>query len=227
MDYIRLIIIGIIPVIVLATFLYMKDKYDKEPIGLLLKVFLFGAIVIIPVIFIELLLSAFNIFPGLLGIAFESFIIAGLIEEFFKRLIVLKFAYKNVAFNEKLDGIIYCAFASLGFAAIENIMYIFGNYVTNPNIGLYRGLFSVPAHMLFAVTMGYYIGLAKYTDDAKKKKIYFRKSLLYPILLHGTFNFILSTNLSFLFIFIPFVLFMWYINIKKINKLQKISKNAQ
>lgn len=77
----------------------------------------------------------------------------------------MKLAYFHPAFNEKLDGIIYCTFSALGFATIENIMYVVSGYDADPYIGLYRGILSVPAHMLFAITMGYYLSLAKFSPD--------------------------------------------------------------
>ena len=206
MDFLRLVIIAVIPGIALSLALYLTDRYDREPVKLLLKLFLFGMISAIPTIIVERFLSTVNIFPGLLSIAWTTFIVAGFTEEFFKRTVVMRIAYYHNAFNEKLDGIIYCAFSALGFATIENIMYVVTGYDADPYIGWYRGLLSVPAHMLFAVTMGYYLSLARFSPDKQTCTHNFTLSLLVPILFHGNFNLILMAKIKFLMIlFIPFV----------------------
>ncbi|MBN2853306.1 MAG: PrsW family intramembrane metalloprotease [Clostridia bacterium] len=221
---VQLIITALIPVFLLLAFLYLTDRYDKEPVKLLFKLFLYGFLSALPVILLENLFMRFNIFTGIVAVIFETFFIAGFIEESFKRKIVLKVAYNHVAFDEKLDGIIYCAFASLGFAAIENILYLIFQSATTTNLGVIRGLLSVPAHMLFAITMGYYLSMAKFTDNEKDKKKYLSKSIIYPVIIHGLFNFILMTNMSFLFIFLPYVIFLWVYNMKKLTRFYKLSK---
>jgi len=191
---------------------------------LLGKVFLFGMLSSIPILIIEMFLVRFNVFAGFLGILFQSFIIAGLTEEFMKRMVVMKIAYRHPAFNEKMDGIIYCAFAALGFAAVENIMYLTSYFQDTPSVAIYRAVFSVPGHMLFAITMGYYLALSKYAESPGLSKKYYKNSLLYPVLLHGTFNTILSLNLPILLVFVPFIIFLWVYNMKKLNKFYKESK---
>ncbi len=224
MGFIRIIFTAIVPIIIIAVIIYKIDRYDKEPIKLLLKIMLFGAIAVIPVIFIERLLQAIPI-GGIAGLAYKAFIVAGLTEEIFKRKVVTKFAYKHPAFNERLDGIIYCVFAALGFAALENILYVFSYQAVSPNIALYRGLLSVPAHTFFAVSMGYYLSLTKFSIDSYHAKKYYRKSLFVPVLLHGIYDFILFTATPFmLLIFVPFIIFMWINGIKKLKKFAKLSK---
>lgn len=221
----RLFIIAIIPGITLALAAYLTDRYDKEPIGLLMKVFALGCLSVIPVYIVESILSYFNIFGGLLGIAYQAFIVAGLTEEFFKREVVLRTAYRSPEFNEKLDGIVYASFSALGFATIENIIYVVFRYSFNPHIGLYRGVFSVPAHMLFAVTMGYYLSLSKFAQKNVTYRYYLKRSWFAPAILHGTFNFILMSNSpSYMVIFLPFVAYLWIINLRKLNKFYSESK---
>jgi len=216
--------LALIPVIVLIIFLLAVDRHDREPIRLLSKVFLFGALSSIPILVIEMILVRFNIFVGLLGILFQAFIVAGLTEEFIKRMVVMRIAFRHPAFNEKMDGIIYSAFAALGFAAVENVMYLFSYFQETPSVAFYRAIFSVPGHMLFAVTMGYYLALSKYAQSPGMSRKYYSRSLLYPVLLHGTFNTILSLNLPILLVFVPFIIFLWVFNMKKLNKFYKESK---
>ncbi|WIF95170.1 PrsW family intramembrane metalloprotease [Caminicella sporogenes] len=221
----RLFIIAVTPGIALALSVYFTDRYDKEPLSLLLKVFILGALSVIPVAIVENFLVSLNIFTGYIGAAYTAFVVAGLTEEFFKRGVVLQVAFKHEAFDEKLDGIVYAIFSALGFATVENIMYVVFRFTTNPHIGLYRGVFSVPAHMLFAVTMGYYLSLAKFATESKMRKKYLKKSLFIPMVLHGIFNFILMVNISFVFvIFIPYVIYLWIVNLRKLNEYYTESK---
>lgn len=221
-----MVIIAVIPGIALALGLYLTDRYDREPVKLLVKLFLFGVASAIPTGIVEKLLSGMSFFSSrLLSAAWTAFIVAGLTEEYFKRVVVMILAYRHRAFNEKLDGIIYCAFTSLGFATIENILYVVTGYDADPYIWLYRGVLSVPAHMLFAVTMGYYLSLARFAPDQRTQRAYYNRSLLEPVLYHGTFNFILMAGVSYLLIlFIPFVIFMWIVSLKKLNRFYRESK---
>ncbi|SET33152.1 Membrane proteinase PrsW, cleaves anti-sigma factor RsiW, M82 family [Natronincola peptidivorans] len=223
---IRLFVIAVIPSIAIATAIYLTDRYDREPLHLLAKVFLLGALSVIPVLIVQRLLLRLNIFTGLLAAAFTAFIIAGVTEEYFKRAVVLYSAYNSRHFNEKLDGIVYCAFSALGFATVENIMYVVFRFSSNYYVGIMRGILSVPAHILFAVTMGYYLSLAKFSEDPAEKRRYFSRSLLVPAIFHGLFNFILMAGIPLLMLlFIPYVIYLWRVNLIRLNKYTKYSRD--
>lgn len=221
-----LFLVAVSPGIAFALGIYLTDRYDREPVHLLLKVFIFGALMVIPAAAVELILTELNIFTGYFNAAYGAFIIAGMTEEYFKRWVVLKFAFNHKEFNERLDGIVYAAFSALGFATIENILYVVFRFGNDAFIGISRAALSVPGHMLFGITMGYYLSLAKYSDSHADKKKFMRKSLYMPIILHGTFNFILtSQNEWLLALFIPFVLYLWIINLHKLRKYWIHSKD--
>ena len=122
--------LAVLPVIVLAIFVYKKDQYNKEPFLLLCKAFFFGVLSVIPASLIESVVSPlYSIMGGtdlpvfFQGI-FTGFVVAGCTEEICK-LIFLKWAvWKSPHFDEYFDGIVYATFVSLGFAGIENIMYV-------------------------------------------------------------------------------------------------------
>ena len=219
------IAVGLAPTVAIAIFIYQKDRYDREPVSLLLKLFVFGALTVIPVYFIEKFLSYFNIFTGALGVAYTAFIVAGLTEKYFKKLVVTTFACKNKSYNEKLDGIIYSVFSALGFATVENLMYIFigqSNYIY---VGVTRGLLAVPAHTLFGVTMGYYLSLSKFSKNDAESIVYYRRSLYIPVMLHGIYDFILMINLEGLMVvFLAFVFYLWKSNLSKLNEYVNESK---
>ncbi|SJZ42689.1 PrsW family intramembrane metalloprotease [Garciella nitratireducens] len=216
--HISLYLVAILPTIIIAWIIYFHDRYEKEPIGLVLKTFVLGGIIILPTLVIENLFLCMQSFLRIGETFYISFIVSGFTEEFLKRQVVLRVVYKSREFNEKFDGIAYCVYAALGFATIENIMYITNQHALQPLIGIYRGIFSVPAHCLFAITMGYYLSLAKFSKNTFKKNKYLNKSLWVPVIFHGIFNFILLSNIPYLMmLFVPFVIYLWLINIKRLR----------
>lgn len=224
----RLFIIAVTPVLIFLFAIYLTDRSDREPTKLLVLTFIFGALSVIPSILVEELLIRFNVFSGVLQAAYNAFIVAALTEEFFKRLVVLKLPFRTSYFNEKLDGIVYCVFASLGFAMVENIIYVVFTYTNNPFIGLYRGVFSVPAHGVFGITMGYYLSLSRFDTDKKRKAANLRKSFTVPLLLHGVFDFILMADIPELtMLFVPYVIFLWWVNQRKLSRFVFDSRSSR
>jgi RsiW-degrading membrane proteinase PrsW (M82 family) len=218
--------LAIAPGVALVFFIVMLDRYDKEPRGLLIKIFLLGMISILPTIIVELIGQSLNLFSGTIGLLVEAFIIIGLSEEFFKRAVVMRFAFSHPAFNERLDGIVYCCMAALGFATLENVFYVMSYYTAYPDIWITRAFLSVPIHMLLGITMGYYLSLAKFCNNPGKCAAYFRKSLLIPALLHGAFDFIVATDMPLLsLLLIPFVVYFWITSMIKLRRYYKESKD--
>lgn len=213
-------LIAIAPVLAFLTFIYFRDKYEKEPLGMILRGFIFGAVIIIPVAFIEgVLIKAGTSLPTIQKAAWDGFIVAGFTEELFKFLIVLLLFFRNRNFNERFDGIVYAVSVSLGFAGIENVMYVFQHGVVT---GALRAVTAVPAHMIMGIVMGFYLGLARFIP-AKRTK-YLILSLLMPILVHGFYDFVLmSKHPLLLTIFIPLMGFYWWIALREINKHQQDS----
>jgi protease PrsW len=218
----KMVIVAIAPSIALLIFIYQKDRYDREPSRLLFKLFTYGILCTIPVYFIELLLSNYNTTSTF----YHAFVIAGFVEELFKFLIVLSAAFNVSQYNEKLDGIVYCVFVSMGFATAENILYVLNRQPDYLYTGISRGIFAVPAHALFAISMGYYLSLAKFSRGTTKLNIYLFKALTIPIILHGIYDYILISKMfGFLIIFILFVIYLWRVNLKKLDMYVRESKN--
>ena len=192
----NLLILAIAPSIVLFLIFYLRDKYDREPLGLLLKTFLIGAAVIVPVAYVEgELFREFGIdimgYNGWVTSLFSMLFLVALVEELAKFLIVKWYAWNKPAFNEPYDGIMYTVMASLGFATVENLFYVFQWGIT---VAWLRAFLTVPIHALTAVIMGYYIGLAKYTKDKKKARKHLATGLGLAIVFHGVFNFFVSSE---------------------------------
>ncbi|MCD4793873.1 MAG: PrsW family intramembrane metalloprotease [Bacteroidales bacterium] len=218
--------VSLAPIVLILLYLYKRDKYEKEPKKLLAKVLIFGALTVIPIFFIETWLSGywenkFN-FPAnkLLTAAYDSFIVAAFTEELFKYLVFIIFIWSNKNFNEKFDGIIYATFISLGFAAVENIIYVFNSGI---GTGLIRAFTAVPAHAIFGITMGYFLAWAKFNPS--KRFIYIVLSIAVPIALHGFYDFILmSQHTTLLLLFIPYLIFMVIIGLRQMKHLSGISR---
>ncbi len=208
------------PVFIILFYIYFRDKYEKEPIGLLVKAVIAGMLVVIPVLFVGKILI--NIMPAMGKIgdaAYHAFVVAGTTEEVFKFLILYLLVWKSPSFNEKFDGIVYAVFVSLGFAAVENVLYVMEGGLQTAMI---RAITAVPAHALFGVTMGYYLGIAHMYDELRKT--YLRKAILIPILLHGVYDFILMVEIDWLLLlFVPYVIGLYVLGMKKIKVLSDTS----
>lgn len=187
-----LIISAIAPVFLVIIYIYIKDKFEKESKKLLFINFLLGAIVSILIstllyLIYELLLPKAAEFR-ILDQFIKAFFVVALIEEFSKYVIVRYYAQPKKDFNEPFDGIIYAVMVSMGFAAVENILYVFrGGY----EVALLRAITAIPAHATFAILMGYFMGIAKFSKHRTKWNLI---GLSLAILFHGTYDFFLFIN---------------------------------
>ena len=179
-----LIFVAVIPAIILCSYVYIKDRVEKEPFSLLLKLFFFGALCCFPAMVLELIFEiilrlffAENIlnlidlsdssnynFACYLYIVLHNLFVVAIVEEGCKFFVLYKFTKKSKEFDSMFDGIIYAVFVSLGFAALENIFYVIENGIT---VGILRAVLSVPGHMFFAVMMGYFYSRCHIKDKAK------------------------------------------------------------
>ena len=222
----NLLILAIYPSIAFILWVYLKDRYDKEPIKLLGKFFVLGAFISVIGIICEDFLININKYSGNYYIIYSSFIVAGFTEEGLKAIVLISNVIKEKSFNEKLDGIIYSVFLSLGFATVENIIYLYFEDVSNVfRVSLIRGIISVPAHMMFAITMGYYISKYKFSNSKLKRREYIILSILVPILLHGIFDLLLIVKFKLSkVLFIIYLILLWKINLDKLDEYTNISR---
>ncbi len=236
-----LIVLAVLPVILLALYVYKKDKFGKEPLWMLIKAFFFGCLSVLPAIFIEKGLTSLyyliggGVFPGFIDGAYNGYIVAGCSEEFCKLTLLALAVWKSREFDEYFDGIVYAAFVSLGFAGLENFVYVFGQESFGESLltGGMRAILSVPAHFLFGVAMGYYFALAKFQPHRRRHNL--TMAFVVPMLLHGTFDALLmipeasGENQSILAgicfpIFIYFDVLLWKNGKRKLEYTQKLSE---
>lgn len=217
-----LLLIAFAPVLIILFYIYFRDKYEHEPIRMLLKALLAGGLITIPVIFAELGLETLgsNIRDGATSPLWTAFIVAGATEEIFKFLALFIMIWANRNFNEKFDGIVYAVFISLGFALVENVVYVIQGGL---NVALIRALTAVPAHALFGVVMGYYFGIARFLEE--ERTVYIVRAILWPIILHGFYDYCLMSNKPvFMVIFIPFLIYLWITGFKKMKEISESSR---
>lgn len=223
-----LLFIAILPIYLIGHWIYHKDT-RKEPTSLLKKLFIGGILSI----FLTLLLTQIlgSLFPFLktdietiitlntVQIFLFSFFGIAVIEEFSKWIITYKIGYHNQEFDEIMDMIVYATFVALGFACLENILYVLTSGIT---VGIIRALSAVPGHACDGIVMGYYLGLAKQQDlqgNTKKHKKYMFLSYLIPVILHGFYDFfIFSHHLIFGLCFFITTIFYCIHIVKKIAK---------
>lgn len=219
-----LIVLSLAPVIVLIVLFYWLDRFEPEPRKVVLKVFGFGVLSVIPAAILELLYT--ECFPGwknphdLAALFISIFISVGFVEEFFKFLIVYLGVYRSPEFDEPYDGITYAVAASLGFAALENILYVLKSGMT---VGILRAILSVPGHALFGVIMGYYMGKARFADKSSVS-LNLLTGLFAAAFAHTVFDFVLfSQNVLLVLTIFPITGALWIIAIILARKAQALS----
>ncbi len=248
---------AILPAVALGIYIFKKDRAEKEPIGLLVALLLLGCAICIPVVEVGGILNAvigaiFRLFAveadGQLLLSstmytiynvVDNFIGVALVEEGFKFLAMFLLTRNSKHFNSLFDGIVYAVFVSLGFAGLENILYVFQyGWMT----ALMRAVLSVPGHMFFGVLMGYYYSfwhmngkVAQLERNMKDAGLIDRsipecsgtpslvRSLVMPILAHGMYDFCCTMNSAvYTVAFYAFVAFLYYYCFKQIRKMSRI-----
>lgn len=196
---------AVAPGIALLTYFYLKDKYDAEPLHMVIKVFLLGFLIVLPVMIIQ---RGLSMWLGE-GPWVYSFAISAGVEESIKWFVLFHMIYNHTEFDEPYDGIVYAAAVSLGFATVENI--IFG-LASHASIGalLARALLPVSGHAMFGVMMGYYLGRAKFSAGWRSRR-FLLYSLSLPLFWHGVYDWILTNSTQYwIWFIIPLMAFLWY-----------------
>lgn len=203
---------AIAPGIALLAYFYLKDRYDYEPIHMVIRVFLLGFLIVFPIMIIQ---HGFVLWWGNNPYVY-SFLISSGVEEFVKWFVLYHMIYNHVEFDEHYDGILYAVAVSLGFATIENVMYAWLNQTSFSQM-LVRALLPVSGHALFGVIMGYYMGKAKFLGGRSRK--YLMYSIGLPLFWHGAYDLILMMSTRYwLWFIVPLMLFLWYYGMGKVRR---------
>ncbi|MBL8171597.1 MAG: PrsW family intramembrane metalloprotease [Acidobacteria bacterium] len=195
-------LLSLLPCVLWLWYFSSRSRYKRTAFGVLGKTFLLGALATIPTLFLNLFGQ--SIFIELFGRtqlshALVLFFVVGPVEELIKLLVVYLYVYRRPEFDEPLDGVVYSATAALGFAAIENVIYLAQN---DPMLVLLRGPLSNPGHALFSALWGLSLSRAKAAPNlASKRGPIILRGWLAAALVHSLFDLLLvaSSQLSILF----------------------------
>ncbi|UJF25683.1 glutamic-type intramembrane protease PrsW [Planococcus sp. 107-1] len=211
-----LLTVAIAPSLALFSYFYLRDQFSSEPSRLLLNCFIYGAVLTFPIMFIQYVFQTEGVFNHLFA---QNVLFASTVEEFFKWLVLIIAVYRHIDFEDPYDGILYGASVSLGFATVENVLYLLEFGLQTAFI---RAFLPVSSHALFGVVMGYYLGRAKFTNSNDGRKWLFW-SLLASLVLHILYNSILYSNTSWSYGVIPFMLFLWWFGLRKVKQAHQLS----
>ena len=251
--------LALLPAAVLMLYIYKMDRAEKEPAGLLTGLFFLGVLSVIPTVIFE------SLFGNALNTAFDvssetdlaymsvgalhlyqiinNFICIALIEEFFKWLFAFLPTRRNKNFNSLFDGVVYTVFVSLGFAAAENLLYVFEGGVTT---ALLRMVTAVPGHCFFGVIMGYFysrwaleyraagleshlraVGVIPPGPPAFRSARLLALSIIVPALAHGLYDFCATMGYwVYLIGFFVFLIFLYVVCFSGVHKLSKADNQS-
>ena len=233
-----MLLLAVVPVVVILIYVYFKDQVNREPFGLLLLSFVMGVLSCFPASLMESMLEVSSPSGILLAPLYTGFVEAGLCEELCKLAVLWIVTWRSRHFDEYFDGIVYAVYVSMGFACLENVLYVFSGTSFGESIqtAAMRAILSIPAHFLFAVAMGYYYSLARFTPRGRGSN--FLKAFAVPWLLHGTFDAILlgvqelsgngvgfqTVQIVLFCLFVWFDIRLWKTGMRRIQTLQELSR---
>jgi len=199
----RLVLLATAPALFWLWLFWRRDRWQREPKSLVLKVFALGAIAAAPAWLLEAYL------PGPGGPLFDNFVRVALVEEACKLLPML-LVYRRREFDEPMDGIVYMVAVALGFATVENVLYALHS---GEAVIWVRAFTSTLAHLGFSGLLGYAVGRAKFAEGAGTGTVL--GALAGVTLLHGGYDLLLhaggNASRIALAVLVPAVLLaLWY-----------------
>jgi len=189
--YLIYLFLALFPIALFFSVVYVSDIHEPEPLKYLIITFLLGVLITPAVLYIGDILKAYTgasvDSPPLLLFVYAMGIVA-CTEEGLKFLMLRLYSYPHDEFDEPYDGIMYAVSISLGFAAVENILYTFNQGV---HTAVWRMITAIPLHVICGVIMGYYAGKAKFTVSRMKATLLLAQGLVFAILFHGFYDYFL------------------------------------
>ena len=219
-------LLAILPSVVLIAYTYSRDTAEKEPLSLLFRLFRNGALTVISAIVLGAVLEAVFeevIEPDTLAwLVVDNFIMTALVEEGGKYFVLKRVTWRSPEFDYVFDGIVYAVVVSLGFATIENILYLLDGDLST---AIMRAVFSVPGHAIDGIYMGSFYGLAKRFDTTghpRKCRANLRHALWVPVLIHGFYDFCLSAEDAVLIgVFLVFEIVITILAFRRVRKFSR------
>jgi RsiW-degrading membrane proteinase PrsW (M82 family) len=220
------VIVAAAPSLFLLTFFYLKDRYEREPLQHILMAFGLGLYAMIAAHGIASTAETWVprewlIMGGEPAKLFDAFVLSGFVEEMAKWVVLVAAIYHWDEFDEPLDGVVYGVAVALGFATLENVLFV-------ARLGLrvawMRALFAVPAHALFGATMGYYAGRAKFDRGGKLWRD--RALCLFaPTVFHGSYDYALHRGMGArIWVLISLLsVGLWTFVLRRVHRAQRAS----
>lgn len=193
------VLVAAAPSLLLLAYFWLRDRFEREPLTHLLLAYLLGMYAMVAAH--GLATAAEGWFPpGWLATGGEparfvdAFVLSGFVEELAKWVILMAAVMHWRQCDEPLDGLVYGVALSLGFATLENFLYLTSRGL---EIAWQRAVFAVPAHALFGGAMGYYAGHAKFERRRRAVRAWdVALSLAFPVVFHGAYDFALMHGLG-------------------------------
>ncbi len=191
MNFWLILVSALAPVLVLTMYILSKDKKRPEPFKQIAKGFGYGCLSVV------LTLIVVSGIPSLFGVTTSieldttsnaikhAFFLAAFPEEAAKLLLLWLLLRKNPFFDEHMDGIVYAVCVGMGFAAMENVMYLFEYLDSWQAVAISRAFLAIPGHFCFAVLMGYFFAIAYFNPN---KRWFYALAYLVPVLVHGVYD---------------------------------------
>lgn len=193
MEFLIIIAAALLPAILFWGYIWKMDR-KKEPTSLLIKATCYGVLICLPVAMVESMISGVLFGEGgpttLFGTTVDAFMVAAIPEEAFKLFALHRILKNNPYFDEHFDGIVYAVCVGLGFAGLENILYLFDNADDWMSVAFLRSLMAVPGHYAFAVLMGYYYSVYHFVNRSRRTRAMI---LVAPVLAHGLYDALLMS----------------------------------
>jgi protease PrsW len=184
-------------------YFYRRD-IKPEPLPLIFKCFVWGMVATVPALYAERLTHISR--PA------DFIVVAPVVEECIKFLVVYLTVYKSPEFDEPMDGVVFAAAAALGFASLENVFYLYEAYSKSVGqlqlVTILRAFFSVPGHALFSIMWGYALGRAKFSEESRGE-ILIMKGLALAIGFHALFNLLAEQGTLWVMGMIVLIPIMW------------------
>lgn len=223
-QYYRILMaLAIIPGIILLVYIYRLDRIEREPLGVIVKLLILGALTTVAAIIGEQIL--FFILPRILtegtvlyGLV-EYFICVACVEEGVKYLALKNYTWRSPDFNYRFDAVVFAVTIGIGFAIAENISYALSYGIFNT---LLRAVTAIPAHTIFAIFMGHFYGEAKFCwvrGDLAGCSRFRRLAFFIPVLLHGIYDFTASMGAAYgTLVFLAFIAVLYVVAFRRLHR---------
>lgn len=242
--------IALLPTIVIMALVLANARFKREPFKKVASVFGMSAFSTIPAVILELLgtvVLALIVYAiaidvetkaGVTAYEFMDYmLIVGPVEEACKYFTFKWIIFHDRDFDNTYDGVIYGAASALGFATLENLMYVFVGNDAQLQTAVMRAVLSVPLHAITGIVMGYWFGISKYRryNNIQPETRPERKAFIFSVVLHGTYDFIVTlpsiyedssfVNTVSMIVLIGVMLFIYVLMGKTISRAKRETHN--